>query len=221
VFVPSETPDWICTRSAECPDYEANATASWPCCPAPLNRNSWLAVRSIPGEVSGRRLPAPTGNVKTGLNSHLASIIPRALEHLHAVDPISRPAEALYLARVCESFPKTHFCSRCSPYSVRFGRSGCLNSASSTPRLCPPCSVFPPSTNCVRRAAAFSQSAIRLCFRNKHDDQLENKNVLTPPECNQSKKRLNWKWLILLTWMYGCCGCWYFSTLSKQSFSLC
>lgn len=126
--------------------------------------------QSIPGVGSGRRLPAPTGNVKTGLNSHLASIIPRALGHPHVVDPISRPAEPLYLARVCESFPKTHFCSRCSPYSVRFGRSGCINSASSTPRLCSPCSAFPP--NCVRRAAAFSQSAIRLCFHKKHDDQL-------------------------------------------------
>lgn len=125
MFTPPETPDWICTRSATCTfetDYYRLRGECYSFVAVLSRTNSWLAVRSIPGVSRDRRIPAPTGNVKIGLNSHLASITPRALEHLHAVDPISRPADPIHLARVCESFPKTHFCSRCSPYSVRFGR---------------------------------------------------------------------------------------------------
>lgn len=131
---------------------------------------------------------------KTGLNSYLASITPQALEHRHAVDPILRPIALVRLARVCESFLKTRF-ARCSPYSVRFGRSGCVNSASWTPRLWTPCSASSPSTNCVRSAPESSQSAVRLRSHNKHDGQLESKNVLTPPGCNQSESRLRWRWV--------------------------
>lgn len=132
-------------------------------------------------EAGGHR---PRWNPETGLNSHLASISPRAPVRPRAAVPISGPAGPIRSLRLDGSFPKPRFRS---PYSLGFGRSWCVNSASWTPRLCPPCSASPPSTNGARPAAELGQSSIELRFRELPEDQLESKNVLAPPESDQSE----------------------------------